>query len=133
MSDDFGDWQRGGIHGGHLIHVRYEFGFAAMAAHQIFCLDEERGCFGFIATQDVSAGEFEKLRESFRFLFVVGFENFAGAVETVRAKERFAEEGEEGGVLFIRCDGIEEFDAAFGVTFAQARFGEEKSAGAIVG
>ena len=133
VGDDFGDWQRGGIHGGHLVHVGDEFGFAAVAAHQIFCLDEERGGFGFVAAQDVSAGQFEELRESFRLLLVVGFENFAGAVEAVGAKERFAEEGEEGGVFFVGGDGIEELNAAFGVAFAEARFGEEQSAGAIVG
>ena len=133
MSDDFGDWQRGGIHGGHLVHVGDEFGFAAMAAHQIFCLDEKRGGFGFVATQDVSTCEFEELRESFRLLLVVGFENFAGAIETVRAEERFAEKSQERGVFFVGGDGIEEFDAAFGVAFAQARFGEEKGAGAVFG
>jgi len=65
-------------------------------------------------------------------LLVVGFEDFARAIEAVRAEKRFAEESQERGVFFIRGDGIEEFDAAFGVTFAQARFGEEEGASAIV-
>ena len=133
MRDDFGDGQRGGIHSGHLVHVGDEFGFAAVAAHYVFGLNEERGGFGFVAIQEVSAGEFEKLRKSFRLLFVVGFENFAGAIETVRAEKRFAEKSQERGVFFIGGNGIEKLDAAFGVTFAQARFGEEQSAGAIVG
>ena len=66
-------------------------------------------------------------------MLVVGVEDFASAIEAMSAKKGLTEECEKGSVFFIRSNGIEERDAAFRVSFAEFGFGEEKSAGAIVG
>ena len=109
VRDNFGDRQRHGIQGRHLVHVGDEFGLAAVAAHYVFRLVEERGGFGFVAIQDVSARQFEELREAFGLLLVVGFKNFTGAIEAVRAEKSFAEDGYRAPELMRRIAASENF------------------------